>query len=187
MTGVVLTTPRVIIRPWREEDRQPFAQMSQDPAVMRYFPNHLSLEQSHAMVDKMQQLIEENGWGFWALERQSDGAFMGLAGLHRQNSSFPNGPLVEIGWRLAQEFWHQGYAQEAAQAILTFAFERLKLAEVYAFTALCNAPSRQLMTRLGMKNCESDFDHPKLPVDHPLCRHCLYRISDLQWQQNKGR
>ena len=184
MREQLLTTPRLVLRAWHPRDREPFAEMSQDEEVMRYFPKLLNRGESDAQREKMQALIEERGWGFWAIERREDGAFIGLAGLHQKGADFPNGPLVEIGWRVARPFWRRGYALEAAKATLRFAFESLHLGEVYAFTVLSNTPSRRLMRRLGMSDLHCDFDHPDLPEGHPLCRHCLYMISAEQWRSS---
>ena len=178
----ILTTPRLVLRGWQATDRVPFAEMSQDEEVMRYFPGLLSRTESDAQIEKMQAMIEERGWGFWVVERRKDGAFIGLTGLNQKGHDFPNGPLVEIGWRVARRFWRRGYALEAASAALRFAFEELNLKEVYAFTVLDNTPSRQLMRRLGLNDLHCDFDHPALAEGDPLCRHCLYMISAEQWR-----
>ena len=182
MREQILTTPRLVLRAWHLRDRLPFFEMSQDEEVMRYFPKLLSRVESDAQIEKMQALIEEKGWGFWAIERRDDGAFIGLTGLHEKEADFPNGPLVEVGWRVARRFWRQGYALEAASAALRCAFESLNLEEVYAFTVLNNTPSRRLMRRLGMSDLHRDFDHPALPAGHPLSRHCLYMISAERWR-----
>ena len=87
-------------------------------------------------------------------------------------------PCVEIGWRIASEYWNRGYASEAARAILTFGFETLQLEEIVSFTVPGNFPSRRVMEKIGMEhNVVDDFDHPLLPVGHPLRRHVLYRIG----------
>ncbi|KZN66902.1 GNAT family N-acetyltransferase [Pseudoalteromonas luteoviolacea] len=184
---VELKTKRLRLRQWRESDKVAFATMNANAEVMRYFPSPLSRQQSDALVDKIAQLMEENGYGFWALVRDNAGMtepsdavseeFIGFVGLHWQTQVNPEQPFMEIGWRLAREYWGQGYAFEAALAALQFAFEVLNLSEVYAFTALPNTPSQKLMTRLGMKNCERDFLHPNLPTGHPLQAHCLYRVT----------
>ncbi|KDM92292.1 GNAT family N-acetyltransferase [Photobacterium galatheae] len=176
-----LQTPRLIIRPWKAADLVPFAAMSADPAVMRYFPSTLTEEESQQAADRAQSLIEEKGWGFWAVELKETGAFIGFVGLHYQDSEIPNAPFIEIGWRLASEYWGRGLAPEAAERALQFAFDELNASDVYAFTALPNQPSQRVMQKLGMTDCQQNFLHPKLPADHPLAEHCLYRISRTEW------
>ena len=93
-------------------------------------------------------------------------------------------PCIEIGWRLAQEHWGKGYAQEAANAALDFGFESLKLEEIVSYTSELNLRSRRVMEAIGMIHSPGeDFDHPSLPDGHRLQRHVLYRLSRAQWQK----
>jgi len=85
-------------------------------------------------------------------------------------------PCTEIGWRLAPDFWGHGYATEAGWAVLAFAFRDLQLPEIVSFAVEGNLRSRAVMARLDMTHSPSDdFDHPNIPVGHPLRRHVLYR------------
>ncbi len=178
-----METSRLILRQWKSEDFQPYAELCSDPHVMRYFLSPLSQQESFEQADKIQNLIAENGWGFWAVELKSTGQFIGFVGLHQQdeNSGFPNAPFIEIGWRLSSEFWGQGYAPEAANKALEFAFKELDAPSVYAFTALQNEPSRRVMLKIGMVDTKQNFNHPKVEKGHPLERHCLYKISKDTW------
>ncbi|MCY1236898.1 Acetyltransferase (GNAT) domain protein [compost metagenome] len=107
-----------------------------------------------------------------------------MLGLQNVNFEAHFTPAVEIGWRFVRSHWGQGLASEAAQAALAFVFERLLLAEVVAFTVPANLPSQGLMQRLGMRrDAQSDFEHPRLPVGHPLRRHVLYRIGRDEWRE----
>ena len=73
-------------------------------------------------------------------------------------------------------YWGQGYAYEAAQYALEYAFEILNCKQAYAFTTLSNRSSRCLMTKLGMRDLNQDLDHPKVSLPS-LKRHCLYMIE----------
>ena len=89
-------------------------------------------------------------------------------------------PCVEIGWRLAFEPWNNGYATEAARAAVAIGFDTLRLDEIVSFTVPANHRSRRVMERLGMSHsAEDDFEHPVLPVGHPLRQHVLYRLRAL--------
>lgn len=182
----MIETPRLRLRQWQQADLVPYRRICANKNVMRYFPSPLTTEQSDAQVAVIQQLIEQRGWGFWALEVKQTQEFIGFVGLHQQTqeSGIPNSPLVEIGWRLDSNHWGKGYAPEAARAVLAYAFTELNLQKVYSFTALLNNPSQRVMEKIGMVNMGQDFDHPKLPSGHPLTRHCLYSITREQW--NKG-
>ena len=182
-----METERLILRQWRQNDYAVYAQLNADPLVMQYFPATLTKQESDEQAERIKSLIEERGWGFWAVELKSTGQFIGFVGLHSQdeNSGIPNAPLVEIGWRIAAQYWGLGYAPEVAYRALTFAFETLSVPEIYAFTALQNAPSQWVMSKIGMVNTKQDFNHPKLSAGHVLARHCLYKITQQQWLEKR--
>ena len=177
-----LETKRLRLRQWQPSDFAIFADMNADPEVMRYFPKLLSATVSDVIANKCQQLIKDNGWGFWAVSIKSTNAFIGFVGLNQTNADMTFAPCVEIAWRLHKDYWGQGYATEAAQAALKFAFEVLALDEVVAFTAVINKPSQQVMQRIGMKNTQDNFYHPALRPNHALAEHVLYKITQQQWQ-----
>ena len=172
---IELETERLKLRAWQESDLQPFAELNADKDVMLYFPSVLTREQSDNLADKFQQLILDHGWGFWAVELKATGQFIGFTGLNTQPEQFIFSPCVEIGWRFAKQYWHQGYATEAAKACLKFAFETLQLKEVVSFTAVHNTASEHVMQRLGMQ-AMFEFNHPALTQESPLSRHILYKI-----------
>ena len=172
---IELETERLKLRAWQESDLQPFAELNADKDVMLYFPSVLTREQSDNLADKFQHLILDHGWGFWAVELKATGQFIGFTGLNIQPEQFIFSPCVEIGWRFAKQYWHQGYATEAANACLKFAFETLQLKEVVSFTAVHNTASEHVMQRLGMQ-AMFEFNHPALTQESPLSRHILYKI-----------
>ena len=177
-------TARLIVRQWRDDDAEPFAQMNADPRVMQYFPACLSRDKSDAAFEAMRSIIAEQGWGFWAIEEQASQRFIGFVGLNVPAPELPFSPCTEIGWRLAHEFWGKGYATEAAQGALRIGFSQLNLAEIVSFTSIHNQPSQAVMRRLGMLQETENFQHPKVPVGHVLREHCLYRLSQVRWAAN---
>lgn len=174
-------TQRLQLRQWRDSDCAPFADLNADPRVMEFFPEPLTRQQSDAAVDRASAHIAEHGWGFWAAERKEDGQFIGFVGIKYAPEELPFAPCVEIGWRLAVPFWGCGYASEAAKAALRVAFEDLRLRELVSFTPLQNLRSQKVMQRLGMREDPHAFEHPLLPQDSPLRRHCLYRLTADEW------
>lgn len=175
-----LRTERTILRQWQPQDLPVFADLNADLEVMKYFPKSLRREESDALAMRCKELIAKQGWGFWALELISTGEFIGFLGLHKPDD-LPFSPCVEIGWRLHRHYWGNGYATEASQEVLRFAFEDLNLDQVVSFTAVTNKRSRAVMERLGFTNAEQNFAHPQLPIDHELVEHVLYTLSHRQW------
>lgn len=179
-----LVTDRLVLRSWRPEDRPPFAALNADPAVMEYFPSPLTREQSDGFADRVEAHFERYGFGLWAVEVVDGPPFIGFVGLNvvAADDALPCAPALETGWRLARSSWGQGYASEAAVASLHFAFDRLQVDEVVAFTTVLNARSRAVMTRIGLTHDpERDFEHPRVPVGHRLRPHVLYRAARAAW------
>ncbi|HEY4025350.1 MAG TPA: GNAT family N-acetyltransferase [Candidatus Dormibacteraeota bacterium] len=175
--GPELRTQRLLLRRWRDADREPFAALNADPIVMEHYPARLSREESDHMVDRIEATFDELGYSLWAVEVADGGAFAGYVGLHAATFEAHFTPAVEVGWRLAREHWGHGYASEAARAVLAFGFEEVGLDEIVSFTVPANVRSWRVMERIGMtRDPADDFDHPVLPPGDPLRRHLLYRL-----------
>jgi ribosomal-protein-alanine N-acetyltransferase len=173
----VLETPRLLLRAWRSSDREPFYRMNSDPRVMEFFPQCLSREASDEVVDRIERHFERYGFGLFAADLRETGDFIGFIGLARPSFEAHFTPAVEIGWRLAAEFWNRGWATEGARAVVRYGFEELRLPEIVSITVPANVPSRRVMEKLGMTHDPADdFDHPKIPEGHPLRRQVLYRL-----------
>lgn len=177
-----LSTERLRLRRWRREDRGPFATLNADPVVMEHFPSTLSRAVSDGLVDRIEAAFEEQGWGLWAVEVPGVADFIGFVGLSRPGFEAHFTPAVEVGWRLARAYWGRGYATEAARAAVAAGFGDLGLEEIVSFTVPANRRSRAVMERLGMtRGPADDFEHPRIPVGHPLRRHVLYRLPRSHW------
>jgi 3-dehydroquinate dehydratase/shikimate dehydrogenase len=183
---ITLRTKRLVLRPWREQDHEPFAALNADPRVMEWFPAPMTAVESNAVADRIEAHFHEAGWGLWAIELPDAEPFIGFVGLNPSDSTLGY-PSVEIGWRLAAAHWGHGYAPEAALEALRFGFDELHLDEIVAFTSVRNQKSRRVMTKIGMTyNPDDDFDHPRLPKLSPLSRHALYRISSAAFSTRGG-
>ena len=184
---IEVDTPRLLLRCWRDEDRDPYAAMNADSAVMEYFPALQGREMSNASIDGWQAQFAKEGWSNWAVEVKATGDFAGFVGLSVPRRSLPCSPCVEIGWRLPRAHWGRGYASEAARAALRVGFEQVGLDEIVSFTALGNSRSRAVMERIGMRNSNEDFEHPGVPEGHRLRMHCLYRLSRAAWRAEAAK
>jgi len=188
MPPVELTTERLLLRGWRDDDRVPFADMNADPAVMEHFPGPIDRAASDDLVDRILGHWAEHGFGLWAVERRGDRTFLGFTGLYRPSFEAHFTPAVEVGWRLSRAAWGQGYATEAARVALAYGFERVGLDEIVSFTAPANTRSRRVMERIGMRRDPvGDFEHPRIPPGHRLRQHVLYRLSRDDWRRAQGR
>jgi RimJ/RimL family protein N-acetyltransferase len=184
--GPILTTARLRLRQWREDDLAPFAALNADPQVMEFFPKTLTRAESDAVAGSIREHFARHGFGFWAVEAPGVADLVGFIGLAVPSFEAPFTPCVEIGWRLAREHWGHGYATEGAGAALAFGFETLALQEIVAFTVPANIASRRVMGRLGMRRSPADdFEHPSLRDGHPLRSHVLYRLRRADWRPRR--
>lgn len=174
----MIATERLLLRRWQDRDRPALRAQVADPAVMRYLlaiPDDAAFEVHLARLDQWQA---DHGFTFWVVERTADGAAMGVCGLKRGAPGTPIADQVEIGWRLGADYWGQGYAREAAQASLDWAWANLDTDRIWSITVPQNRASWGLMERLSLsRRHDLDFDHPLVADDSPLKRHITYVID----------
>ncbi|MDI4659112.1 GNAT family N-acetyltransferase [Xanthobacter autotrophicus] len=174
----VLRTERLVLRPWRPGDRDGLWRMQSNPATMEFLMRVPDRAASDAVADRADAHFARHGFGLWVVEAPGMTDFAGYTGLVHVPYAEHFTPAVEIGWRFDPAFWGHGYATEAARAALAFGFGTLGLAEIVAITVPVNRRSRAVMERLGMvRDANGDFDHPAVPVGHPLRRQVLYRLK----------
>jgi RimJ/RimL family protein N-acetyltransferase len=186
-----ISTERLLLREWRDDDRAPYAALNSDPDVMEHFPSTLTAQQSDEMVERI-RAGWSNGFGLWAVEvidtassaQQLTGQFIGFIGFLAPSWTTSFTPCVEIGWRLAKHSWGRGYAPEGALAALSWGFSNIDLPndEVVSFTTVANTKSRRVMEKIGMVHDPSrDFDHP-MALGWSGRRHVLYCIDRPAFQ-----
>ena len=178
----MIETERLVLRDWREEDAEPFIRHTNTPAVMRWLGGVQTEEVARQAIEgRVVRWQRERGFTFWVVERKDDRALLGFCGLKLADTE--GSPIEgehEVGWRLREDAWGQGYAKEAAIASLDHAFGQLGAVRVVAVTYKENGPSWGLMERLGMKRREDlDFDDPRYPELNPTI---VYTIAREEWR-----
>jgi RimJ/RimL family protein N-acetyltransferase len=173
----MIETERLILRGWRDEDHAPFAAMGRSPAVMEHLGALQTDEQVAAGIERQRGFQSVHGHCFWAIERRADGAFLGFCGL-KPGTVGPIEGEVEIGWRLREDAWGQGYAREAAEASIAWGWANLDTPRIMAITTPANAASWGLMIRIGMvRRPDLDFGHPQFQPGDALYEHITYEIG----------
>ncbi|MCW2786723.1 MAG: hypothetical protein JWP74_3240 [Marmoricola sp.] len=176
MSAPRLTTDRLVLRAWQDDDLVPFAALNADPEVMEFFPAPLTSDEAAEFAGRHQALLEAGEPGVFAVEVAATSEFIGFIGLAVPRFEAAFTPCVEVGWRLARSAWGHGYAAEGAQAALQHGFGTLGLDEIVSFTSEINRRSRAVMVRLQMEHDPTeDFDHPRIADGDRLQRHVLYR------------
>ena len=186
---VELTTARLLLRNWREGDRDIFHEINSHERVMAFFPFRRTRAEADKLMDRIASRIDQTGLGFFAVELRRTQRCIGFAGLADAAlpGILPDG-THEVGWRLVHRQWGKGFATEAARALLDHGFNARKLPEIVAFAVGENHRSIAVMQRLGMSHDPTrDFDHPGVSDHHrELKRHVLYAITRDQWQHNRA-
>lgn len=179
--GFRLETDRLVLRDWRAEDWPQFFACTNTPAVMRWLGGVLDDQSAAATRARVEGCRARNGFCFWVVERKDDREILGFCGLKRADAPGSSVPgAVEIGWRLREDAWGQGYAREAASAVLDTAFDRFGADEVVALTVEGNAASWGLMKRLGMRH-RTELGYADTRFEPPIRDHIVYSIDRAEW------
>jgi RimJ/RimL family protein N-acetyltransferase len=146
--GAVLTTARLILRPWRVDDLPDLAAMLQDPVAMVAYQGPFSDQEVRAWLDRQLDNYTRHGYGLWAMQSRASGQVVGQCGLTWQD--IDSARCLEVGYHVKRAFWHQGYATEAGLACRDYAWDTLGLPEVFAQVRDTNLASMNVAIRLGM-------------------------------------
>ena len=159
-----LTTDRLVMRGWRDDDLSAYAEITNDPEVMRFMGGTLDRADTWRQMAFIVGHWELRGYGLWVVE--CEGELIGRIGLLN-----PEGwPGLEVGWLLGRHAWGHGYATEAARAAVEYAWRELGAQELISLIAPDNTPSAAVAARLGMRPT-NDYDlRGQTVVIHRLSR-----------------
>lgn len=174
-----LRTKRLILRNWEDRDRDLFHLINSDDTVMAFFPMRRNRAESDALMDILAERIDRHGFGLAAVEIAETGEVAGFTGLNITDGlPVAEDGAVEIGWRMAPQFWGKGIVTEAARRWRDAAFDEFGLDRIISFAVTDNLRSTAVMRRIGMRACpDLDFDHPAVPDTHPqFKRHAFHQM-----------
>jgi ribosomal-protein-alanine N-acetyltransferase len=147
---LLIVTERLVLRRYTHDDISDVLGLASDPAFARLISKNIPAteEDIRKYIDLQisYQPFEKDKVFELAVERKEDGKVIGLLGVIRQGHE-----QAEIGWGLGVEYRGQGYATEAARAMIDYGFHSLGLHRIYADTSTDNLPSWRVMERLGMR------------------------------------
>ena len=163
-TNCFLETGRLILREMTQSDLPGLGRILQDPAVMYAYEGPFSDGEVQSWLDRQLERYRTDGFGLCAVLLKETGELIGQCGLTMQE--IPGRRVVEVGYLFRKEFWHQGYAAEAARACREYAFRVLGAEEVYSIIREGNTASERVALRNGMTRTGGFVKHYR-GVDMP--------------------
>ena len=157
-----------------------FAALNADPDTMKYLGGPRSAASTAEHCRGANESLATKGYGRVAVERGSDGAFLGMCGLGRE-VWYPDD--LEIGWRLVPEARGHGYATEAARAWIDYGFDLLDLPRVISIADVPNVKSIAVMERLGLTH---DHTATLMDGDDPFDA-VIYAVTRSAWNGGRAR
>ena len=167
---MILETERLYLREMTPSDFESLCKILQDEQTMYAYEGAFDDTQSREWLDKQLSRYQQWGFGLWAVVLKGSDEMIGQCGLTMQ--SWKEKELLEVGYLFQREYWHRGYATEAAKACIDYAFRVLNASEVYSMIRDTNIASQKVALRNGMTAVDSWTKHYR-GVDMP---HNLYRI-----------
>ena len=169
-------TERLTFRQMEKKDYGALCGILQDAEVMYAYEHAFSDQEVCQWLERQIGRYEKYGFGLWLVILKETGEVIGQCGITMQDTGSREVP--EVGYLFKKEFWHQGYALEAALACRDYAFDTLQMTEVYSIIRDSNVPSQRVAERGGMKRCGKIVKH-YYQMDMP---HYLYRITREEWE-----
>lgn len=144
----IYETERLYIRQMSMDDFPSLVKILQDPEVMIAYEHAFSDEETLDWLNKQLNRYSQFGFGLWAVVLKETDEMIGQCGLTMQD--FKEKQVLEIGYLFQRQFWHKGYASEAAEGSKQYAFDVLNEVEVYSIIRDINTASMNVAIRCGM-------------------------------------
>lgn len=180
MASYMITTARLGFRPWTEVDLDLALGLWGDLQVTRYIDARgaLSKEQVQVRLDQEIAAELEHGYQYWPIFALEDGRHIGCCGLRPHGEV---GPILELGVHIRSDEWSKGYATEAAQAVIDYAFDVLKIPALFAGHNPSNHASRHLLLKLNFRYSRDAYYQPT-GLYHPS-----YMLTAQEHHAHRGR
>lgn len=168
---IIIKTERLFLRDLVQNDFDEVCKLLRDPDVMYAYEGAFSKQEVQDWLDRQFNRYQNDGFGLWGVIEKSSGVLIGQCGITYQ--PYEGKQIPEIGYLFRREFWHKGYATEAAIACREYAFNILNFDKIYSIIRDTNIASQKVATRNGMEITASFIKHYR-NVDMP---HLLFSVS----------
>lgn len=176
MDNYIFTSERLGFRNWKASDTEKLYIINSDDEVMKYFPKKNSIAETEKFIERMQAMLFNEEYCYFAVETLKTATFIGFIGLSKQTYKADFNPSIDIGWRIHPDFWYKGFATEGAKACLHYAFHQLNIKRIISVAPIINVPSIAVMQKIGMRKVK-EFKHPLLKAYQNLENCVLFEIE----------
>jgi len=170
---MILETKRLLLREMTQVDFPTLCKILRDDDVMYAYEGAFTIEEAQSWLDKQMDRYKEYGFGLWAVVLKEIGTMIGQCGLTMQD--YNSSKVMEVGYLFQKDYWHHGYASEAAMACKEYAFGKLNAKEVYSIIRDTNIPSQNVAKRNGM-TCIDKFVKHYRGVD---MTHLAFSVKEI--------
>ena len=180
---VILTTPRLRIRQFTEDDVDNLVNLNSDPEVMRYLGRPVPREVVRDQIIPFHLGVYQrfDRLGTWAAESAGTGEFLGWFHFRSEDGDITN---IHLGYRLRRPAWNHGYATEGSRALINMGFTELCVRRVFAHTMTVNAASRRVLEKCGLTLVRTTaYDGPDADViDGAEDGEVEYALTKADWK-----
>lgn len=163
----ILETERLVLETIEEGIFEELADLLANEKVHEFFPKTLNRNESIEFLEKTQKRQTEDGLSFWAVMRKDDMRFLGICGLLKQ--IIDEKEEIEVGYRINDEFWNNGYGTEAAKGCIEYAKNKLRLSSIISLILPENKQSIRVAEKNGLSLEKETKFHGQM--------HHVYRIQ----------
>ena len=175
MSSTLIETERLVIREMSEADTDAFLKIFSDPVAMEYFGVLFDRPRMERWVRSNLDHQREHGFSLMTLVLKDGGAVIGDCGL--ETTEIDGALRVGIGFDINRNYWNEGYATEAARAVIDYGFGGFDFDKLSAWINPDNVGSRRVAEKIGM-TVETSVERGGKP-------YVLYSISRADWQTNR--
>lgn len=146
MAKIITSSNRLILEELSQQHFPDLCTLLASPKVQKYFKKTLNLEETQDFLNKSMKRQQKDGYSFWAVVRKNDGVFIGICGLLAQ--LVDDFQELEVGYRINDKYWGEGYATEAALACMKYAKDKSLAKSIIS----CILPENIASVRVAQKN-----------------------------------
>lgn len=168
----MIETERLLLREYTIGDFDALYEIMSDSETMQHYPAPFDAEKTGNWISRNLENYEKYGFGLWAVVLKETNEFIGDCGITIQN--IDGDMLPEIGYHIHKNYWRQGFAKEAARAVLDWVFENTHYDAIYSYMKYTNTASCSTAASIGMRKIK-EYSDPDNIISY------VYAVKRSEW------